>query len=68
MRIFGASWASLQYCYSTVKEPEVEKAHAYELSPRGHVIELIQKGGVSHLLMGIPAPVFYTDTVCALWK
>ena len=68
MRIFGASWASLQYCYSTVKEPEVEKAHAYELSPRGHVIELIQKGGVSHLLMGIPAPVFGTDTVCALWK
>jgi len=51
-----------------VKEPEAEKAHAYELSPRGRAIELIQKGGVSHLLMGIPAPVFGTDTVCALWK
>ena len=50
------------------KEPEAEKAHAYELSPRGRVIELIQKGGVSHLLMGIPAPVFGMDTVCALWK
>ena len=66
MRIFGASWALSQYRYSTVKEPKVEKAHAYELSPRGRVIELIQKGGVSHLLMGIPAPIFGTDTVCAL--
>ena len=67
MRIFRVSWASPQYCYSTVKESEVEKAHAYELSPHGRVIELIQDD-VSHLLMGIPAPVFYTDTVCALWK
>ena len=51
-----------------MKEPEAEKAHAYELSPRGRAIELIQKGGVSHLLMGIPTPVFGTDMVCALWK
>ena len=43
-------------------------AHAYELSPCGRVIKLIQKGGVSHLLMCIPAPVFGTDMVCALWK
>ena len=44
MRIFGAFSASSQYYYNTVKEPEVEKAHAYELSPRGRVIELIKKG------------------------